>query len=123
MVFSILEQSVQYYSTFDFNNIFDSINIKINMIMDYGFLFEKIVKEVFGHFPKGGVYFANFYPVEDRHKYILYTICMYLLYYRNMGKEVNEKLEDYILSDEAKYLNDSDVIEMLHYLEHVLNIK
>lgn len=88
----------------------------------YSYLFEKVVKAVFGK-PKTSVYFASFRGGgNQKHKYILFTICVYILNYdKDITEEEKEVLERFT-SDESIYFDDREVSKILDLLKEKYNI-
>lgn len=91
-------------------------------MIDYSYLFEKVVKAVFGK-PKTFIYFTNFRDGGNQeYKYILFTICVYILNYdENITNEEREKLEQFI-SSESIYLDDREIVKILDLLKGKYNI-
>lgn len=83
---------------------------------NYCYLFEKVFKGVFGR-PKTPIYFAGYCDMRgDKHKYILYTLCIYVLNYRNITDEEKEVLERFT-SEESIFFDDKEIEKMLIWLE------
>lgn len=84
---------------------------------DYSYLFEKVFKGVFGY-PKTSVYLAGFCNIGERkcHKYMLYTLCIYVLNYKNITAEEKEVLERFT-SEESIFFDDKEIEKILVWLE------
>lgn len=88
--------------------------------MDYGYLFENIVKKVWGN-PKTTIYFANLHNSKGDYKIILYAICIYVLNYQDISEEEKQILNEYI-SDEIIYSNDKKSQELMDWFKHKYNL-
>ncbi len=83
-------------------------------IQDYGKQFEDILEKIFGT-PKTAEYFSNYYGINnDEDKYILFTVCVYLLNWKDISIEEKKVLENYLR--DKKYLDDNEFHKMLEYL-------
>ncbi len=90
------------------------------MSIDYGMLFEKTVKKIFGK-PKTAISFADYYSIEKQgFKSILLTMCIYEINY-NPEKYNPEKLEILISYEKKASKNKNTHKEDLEFLDFLYN--
>ncbi|MRJ10509.1 hypothetical protein EDL98_05365 [Ornithobacterium rhinotracheale] len=91
---------------------------------DYAYVFEKIVKKVWGR-PKTDVYFSNFYDSGNpEFKYILFSICVYLINYKGelLSDDEKNRIEEYTENFIENLENYNYHIKIIDFLGDKFNI-